>query len=412
MSGAFLPFEVVVALRFLREGRFQTWLIIGGTTIGVAVVVFITALVDASQSNMINRVLGATAHITILPPEEIARTQRSPAEGALLPRVQTRAQRLRSIDQWQPVMEALDRNPDVLAVSPLVAGPALATRGDATRSVAVSGIDPARFNRIFATSDKLVAGQFRVAPGEAVIGILLAADLGITLGDRFNLVTERTGGVAPDAFTVIGMVDLGSREANRRAVYVGLRTAQALFDLPGGVSQLDLKVGDLFAADRIAAGLRAETGLDVQAWMSSFEQLMTAINAQTITNRAIRAFVIVVVVLGIASVLVVSVVQKRREIGILRAMGASRAAIQRVFLLQGAMVALTGSLLGCLLGASWVALFLRLVRNPDGTPLFPVAVPAAIYLSAAAGAIVFGLLAAAAPARRAARLDPAQAIRM
>jgi lipoprotein-releasing system permease protein len=146
--------------------------------------------------------------------------------------------------------------------------------------------------------------------------------------------------------------------------------------------------------------------------MSTFEQLMTAINAQTITNRAIRAFVVVVVVLGIASVLVVSVVQKRREIGILRAMGATRGAIQRVFLLQGAIVALTGSTLGCLIAAAWVGLFVHLVRNPDGTPIFPVEVTPAIYITTAISAIVFGLLAAAAPARRAAQLDPAQAIRM
>ncbi len=407
-----MPFELVVALRFLREGRFQTWLIVGGTTIGVAVVVFITALVAASQANMIRRVLGTTAHISILPPEEVARPQRSAADATVLPRVQARAQRLRSIDQWQPLMEALDRNPDIVAVSPLVAGPAFAVRGDASRSVTVSGIDPVRFNRIFAITDKLAAGEFRVAPGEAVIGVVLAADLGIGLGDRFNLVTERTGTSAPDAFTVTGLVDLGAREANRRAVYVGLRTAQALFDLPGGVSELDLKIADLFDADRVAAALRAQTGLDVQAWMSTFEQLMTAINAQTITNRAIRAFVVIVVVLGIASVLVVSVVQKRREIGILRAMGASRSAIQRVFLLQGAIVALMGSLLGCLLAASWIAVFLYLIRNPDGTPLFPVEVDAWVYISAAVGAIVFGLLAAAVPARHAAELDPAQAIRM
>ncbi len=407
-----LPFELAVALRFLREGRFQSWLIIGGTTIGVAVVVFITAVVAGSQANMINRVLGATAHITILPPEEVARPQRAPGAGALLPRVQTRAQRLRSIDQWQAVMAALDRNPDVTAASPLVAGPAFAVRGDATRSVAVSGIDPVRFNRIFSTADKLTAGVFRVNPGEAVIGVGLAADLGITLGDRFNLMTETSGGTVQDAFTVVGTVDLGSREANRRAVYVGLRTAQALFDLPGGVSELDLRVADLFDAERIAADLRAQTGLDVQAWMTTFEQLMTAINAQTITNRAIRAFVVIVVVLGITSVLVVSVVQKRREIGILRAMGGSRGQIQRVFLLQGAIVALVGSLLGCAMAAAWVEVFLHMVRNPDGSPLFPIDVPASTYLSTALAAIVFGLLAAAAPARRAARLDPAQAIRM
>jgi lipoprotein-releasing system permease protein len=406
-----MPFELVVALRFLREGRFQSILIIVGTMIGVAVVVFIAALVNASQANMIRRVLGATAHIAIRPAEEVARPQAWTGEAATFPHVQARGQRLRSIDQWQPLMQALDARPDVVAVAPIVSGPAFAVRGDATRSVAVTGIEPARFDRIFLTSEKLKAGEFRVAPAEAVVGVELASDLGIGLGDRFTLVTERTG-ASPDAFTISGIVDLGSREANRRAVYVGLRTAQALFDLPGGVSELDLKIVELFDAERVGAEIRAQTGLDVQPWMSAFEQLMTAINAQTITNRAIRGFVVIVVVLGIASVLVVSVVQKRREIGILRAMGATRGAIRGVFLLQGAIVALTGSLFGCAIAAGWVALFLHLVRNPDGTPLFPVEVPPSLYLLVACSAIALGLVAAAAPAHRAAHLDPAQAIRM
>ena len=117
--------------------------------------------------------------------------------------------------------------------------------------------------------------------------------------------------------------------------------------------------------------------------------------------------------MGIASVLVVWVVQKRREIGILRAMGASRGSVQRVFLLQGAMVAVAGSLLGSALATGMIAAFTKIVRNADGTPLFDViAVPAWLYAAAIGGAIAGGIVAAALPARAAARLDPAQAIRM
>jgi len=408
-----LPFELVVALRFLREGRFQTWLIIGGAGVGVAVVIFITALVNGLQANTIRRTLGTQAHIVLRPPEEVAVPQRAAVDGtAVLPSVQARAQRLRSIDQWQPLEGRLDRHPDVVAVSPIVSGPAFAVRGDANKSVAVQGVQPERYTRVIRMDDKLVAGEFRVQPGEAVIGRDLATDLGIDLGDRFRLVTGSGAAQVDDAYVVTGLVDLGIKDMNRRAVYLGFRTAQALFDLPGGASQIDLAVDDLFGAERLAQMLARETGLTADSWMKTNEQLLAAINAQTITTRTIRVFVSIVVVLGIASVLVVWVVQKRREIGILRAMGASRGRIQRVFLLQGAIVALVGAILGSALATAMIRVFGKIARNMDGTPLFALDIDPALYLWTVAGAIVFGVLAAAAPARRAAHLDPAQAIRM
>jgi len=408
-----LPFEIVVALRFLREGRFQTWLIVGGAGIGVAVVIFITALVNGLQANTIKRTLGTQAHVVLRPPEEVAVPQRvAGTAGAVLPSVQARAQRLRSIDQWQPLEAMLDQRVGVAAVSPIVSGPAFAVRGDANKSVAVQGVLPDRYTQVIRMDDKLVAGAFRVQPGEAVVGKDLASDLGIGVGDRFRLVTGSGSTQVDDAYVVTGLVDLGIRDMNRRAVYLGFRTAQALFDLPGGASQIDLAVDDLFGAEATAQALARETGLTADSWMKTNEQLLAAINAQTITTRTIRVFVSIVVVLGIASVLVVWVVQKRREIGILRAMGASRGRIQRVFLLQGAMVALIGAILGSALATLMIRVFGKIARNMDGTPLFALAIDPALYLWTVVGAIVAGVLAAAAPARRAARLDPAQAIRM
>jgi lipoprotein-releasing system permease protein len=120
----------------------------------------------------------------------------------------------------------------------------------------------------------------------------------------------------------------------------------------------------------------------------------------------------VVVVLGIASVLVVSVVQKRREIGILRAMGATRGQVLRIFLLQGAVVGAIGSALGIVLAVALIWLFTHFVRGSDGLPLFAITLPLVTALQVAGIATVCGVLAAIAPARRAAAMDPAQAIRI
>jgi len=408
-----MPFEWTVALRFLREGRFQSLLIIGGAAIGVAVVIFITALVNGLQANTIRRVLGTQAHIVIRPTEEVARPQHDAADNrAVLPRVEARAQRLRSIDQWQPLVAMLDDLPGLTGVSPMVSGPGFAVRGDATKAIAVFGVDPQRYDRIVAITERLVQGAFRVQANEAVIGKELAQDLGLAVGDRFRLVTSEGSASVSEAFMVTGIVDLGVRDLNRRSVYIGFRTAQALLSLPGGASQIDLKVTELFGAEELAQDLQARTGLTVESWMRTNEQLLAALRAQTITTTTIRIFVSVIVVLGIASVLVVSVVQKRREIGILRAMGASRGKIQRVFLLQGAVVAVVGSVIGIALALAMVVIFLDVARNADGTPLFELVVTPWLFVGTAIGAIVCGLAAAYAPARRAAALDPAQAIRI
>jgi lipoprotein-releasing system permease protein len=150
----------------------------------------------------------------------------------------------------------------------------------------------------------------------------------------------------------------------------------------------------------------------IESWQEANAQLVSALNAQSVSTALIRGVVMVVVVLGIASVLVVSVVQKRREIGILRAMGATQGQILRVFLLQGAIVGAVGSALGILLAFALVWAFTTFVRGSDGLPLFVITLAPSLALLIAAIATLCGVLAAVAPARRAAALDPAQAIRM
>ncbi|HEY3461137.1 MAG TPA: FtsX-like permease family protein, partial [Casimicrobiaceae bacterium] len=141
------------------------------------------------------------------------------------------------------------------------------------------------------------------------------------------------------------------------------------------------------------------------------EQFFSAIAAQSLSNTVIRFFVALTAALGIASVLVVSVVQKSREIGILRAMGTSRGQVLRLFLIEGALMGLAGSLCGSVLGFVFLNVWRGLARNPDGTPMFLVDFQPMLFVYAAAGATIVGTLAAVVPARRAAALDPAVAIR-
>jgi lipoprotein-releasing system permease protein len=405
---SWLPFEWVAASRFLREGRLQTIFIMLGVSIGVGVIIFMSAALAGQLANVTRRVLSAQAHIVLLPPQEVARPLRQGAGVAEAASIQKPFQRVRSIDQWQTIMADVARMPDVTAVSPMASGSMLAVRGDASRAVTISGVDAEHYYRIVPLPEKIVAGTPRLQSEDVLLGTELASDLGATVGDKVRIVPSTGEGVT---LTVTGLVDLGSKSVNQRNAYVALHTAQALLNLIGGVSAIDLTVRDIYAAEGVAQAIQAATGVEADSWIYTNNQLYLAISAQRVANTAIRFFVGLAIAFGIAAVLIVSVVQKSKEIGILRAMGASRGQIMRVFLLQGAVLGLAGSLFGSGIGAMAIELWSVLVKNPDGTPLFPLVLDPKLFIAAAILATLTGLLAAVAPALRGARLDPVVAIR-
>lgn len=401
--------EWLLALRFLKEGRAQTFFMVGGVVMGVGVIVFLTSLITGLQRSIIQKTLGTQAHLVMRPPDDEARRIIKPEPALVVSaQVERRAQRLRSILQWQQIMQELEQRPDVAAVSPLVSGSSFAIRGNATKSVALMGIDQEKYTRIVPMPTYMKEGAFRIAANDAAIGIDLARELGATIGDKIRL---QTADNRSETVTVVGIFDVGIRDLNRRWVFITLRSAQNLLDLVGGVSSIDVTVRDLFTADRVSDQLATLTGLTAESWMKTNAQLMVGLRSQSASSYLIQFFVIVSVAFGIASVLVVSVIQKSREVGILRAIGCSRKRILTVFLLQGGLIGLVGSLFGSGLGALLVTFFASTAKNADGTPVFPVVLEPGMFLIAAGVATLTGLLAAVAPAMRAAKLDPVVAIR-
>ena len=407
MTG-WLPFEWIAASRFLREGRMQSIAIVLGVSIGVGVIVFMSAALSAQMGNIIHRVLSAQAHIVLLPPKEVARPLRGDRGAVQAAIVQKPFQRVRSIDQWQRILRETEQMPAVTAVAPSASGSVLAVRGEATRAVTLVGVDPAVYFRIVPLPDKVVSGAARLGSEDIVLGIELATDLGIVVGDKVRIVPSVGEGVP---LTVTGLVDLGSKGVNQRTAYVALHTAQALLGLIGGASSIDITVRDIYAAEDVAQAIEAATGVEADSWIRTNSQFFTAINAQKIANTTIRFFVALAIAFGIAAVLIVSVVQKSREIGILRAMGASQGQILRVFLLEGAVLGLAGSVFGCAIAAAAIAVWERFVVDATGLPLLPIGYDWKIFAGAAVIATVTGLVSAIWPALRGARLDPVVAIR-
>lgn len=395
--------EATIAISFLREGRMQSLMITIGVAVGVAVIVFITALIQGLQTNLIDNTLGTQAHIRLVSPDEMNQVL-PPAAGIVqLVQEDKRPQRLRSINNWQQITDTLDQLPLLNAVSPVVSGPAFVQRGDALNSVALVGIDLERYQKIIPLEESLLSGQLRVGADEVLIGSQLAKDLGVQVGNKLRLDTGQQNNAVVN---IAGIFELGVRELDARYVYLDLKQAQSLLSLPGGVTVIDLTVADIFEAETIAAQVERLTSLQAESWIETNAQLMNALSAQSLSTNMIIVFVAISVAFGIASVLSVSVVQRTREIGILRATGVTRQQILRIFLFQGAVFGLLGSVLGSI--ASYA---LAWVFNTFGPGLFYIPVSIELIMLAMLLATMTGLLAAAVPSRRAAALDPVEAIR-
>lgn len=395
--------ETTIAMRFLRQGRAQTLLILVGIAVGVSVIVFVVALISGLQANVIARTLGTQAHVRVEAPEEVNRIAPAAAGTAQLLLEDRRAQALRPIVNWQQVRDALDHLPGVTAVSPVVSGPAFGRRGDAVESVALIGMDLPRYLRVIPLDENMVEGRLDVGSGNALVGRQLAQDLGLRTGGKLRL---DAGDGRATVVNVAGIFELGVRELDARYVYLDLKQAQSLLALPGGVTVIDITVAELFEAERIAARIRGLTGLKAESWMETNAQLMNALSSQSISTNIISLMVALSVAFGIASVLAVSVTQRTREIGILRAVGTTRRQMLGVFLLQGGLVGLVGSAIGGFAAYALVWLFNTVGPGLFYIPIGPFLIPASMAL-----ATVTGVLSAMAPAWRASRLDPVVAIR-
>ncbi|MGE6360388.1 ABC transporter permease [Psychrobacter glacincola] len=412
--------DATIAISFLREGRIQSLMITLGVAIGVAVIIFITALIQGLQTNLIDSTLGSQAHIRLVAPDEVNLIAPYADDTLQLIQEDKRPQRLRSINNWQQITDTLDQLPLLTAVSPNVSGPGFVRRGEALESVILVGTDLARYQNIIPLDEYLISGELRVGADNVLIGSELAKDLGVEVGSKLRLDTGQDSSSSNNlsnnissnlnnnsaVVNIAGIFELGVRELDARYVYLDLKQAQSLLNLPGGITVIDLTVEDIFEAEEIAAQVGRLTSLQAESWIETNAQLLSGLTAQSLSSNMIVVFVAISVAFGIASVLSVSVVQRTREIGILRAMGATRQKILRIFLIQGAIFGLLGSIVGS--GVSYVLVWSFNTFGPD---IFTIPISINLILVTMSLATLTGVIAATIPARRAAALDPVVAIR-
>lgn len=377
--------ELKIARRFLWRSKVQSLLIVLGIAVGIAVQVFVGSLITSLQDSLVESTVGSSSHVTI-----------EPAEGdtALVFSEQDR-RNLRS-------------DPRVTAVAPLQVLSALLTAGESSAPVTVKGGLAADIDTVYKLSGRLLGGTMSLEADRILVGKEFAEQYSLAPGSEVALVLA--DGASMPAM-VEGVFDLGSQAANTQLVFAGMEaTSAALGRSPDRVSTVELQITDVFTSPDVAAAVAAEyPALAVTDWQMTNSELLTALQSQSTSSYMIQVFVIISVMLGIASTLAISAVQKTRQIGILKALGMSDSRTGLVFLYQAGMLGIVGTGLGIGISLGLIGVFTSIARGGD-TGLFPIEPRLGFVLLSAAIGIAVALISSIIPYRKTARLDPIEVI--
>lgn len=377
-----------IATRFLKANKGQTLLIVLGIAIGVSVQIFIGSLIDGLQISLIDKTIGNSSHITILP-----------------------SGKDKYFDENEALLSKLKQDERFTAVSKSLDSSGFVFYDDESYPVLIRGFEFEQANGIYKFNEKLIEGKLPSASMEVLLGKNLVEELGIALGETLSL-------VAPDSKTVdikvVGVYDLKVASLNKSWIITELNTAESIFDKENKVSAIETQVKDVFKADAIAEDISItvkRNNLDLVNWKSQNEELLSGLAGQSASSYMIQVFVLLAVLLGITSVLAISVVQKSKQIGILKAMGIKDKDASLIFLFQGLILGVIGSIIGTFLGLGLTFIFSNFVKNSDGTPLVPFYLDYTFIGVSVVIAILSATLAAFVPARKSSKLNPIEVIK-
>lgn len=350
------PYAVKLATRHLLAHPGQTALLMAGVALGVSVFIFMSALIGGLATLLTLRTVGSIPHIVLERPDRDPAILPGPNRAQVV--LQKDLSRREQIAIWQPAVPIVEKTPGVTAISPQIRGSAFVERGQAVAPVGVIGVMPGKLSAIADIDTAIVDGSGSLPADGILIGSRLARDLGLRVGQVVRLSSDRG---RARSFRIGGIFTLGISSADRQAVYMNFTAARALFDLPTGISRIEIKVQPATAAPGIAETLRRSTGLKATAWTEDNSQLFEGLDAQARTGTIIKAFSLITIVVGIASAMLLSIVRRQAEIGIMRAMGASKRLVISIFVLEGTLIGLVGAIVGALV--AWLAL-LPFRRSP------------------------------------------------
>lgn len=396
-------YALKIASRYLTASKAQTALLAVGVALGVFIFIFMSALIGGLAEYIMQRTAGDISHITIAA-EAVDPALVAPTLGTML-LVQAPSNQKASLNDALNFLPTIESMPEVKATSPQITGAGLVRRGTYSAQISIIGLESGRESAILNLDKYMVQGSSSLRSGAVLLGQALATDLGLTLGQSVQI--QSSDGIDA-ALTLTGIYQIGSGGPDRRMAYVSLTTARTLFAMPQGISQIEIKLFDLYAADAVTARIKVLTGLPAKSWTEDGAQLLEALKAQAQTGYFLKGFAMISIIIGVASALLLSTYRRRPEIGIMRAMGASRRFVVLVFVLQGALVGVLGAVLGAVLGYAALLPFPSRDNFQAGT--LPMDITQGSYGLAIVLTVLGAILASILPARAAARVDPVTAI--
>lgn len=422
-----LPYEVFVGLRYLRAKRRQrtislnTFVSVAGITMGVAALIGTLGIMTGFKEDLQAKILGTTAHIVVHD-----RTR----DGMV---------------DYDAQVQRVEQVPHVVAATPFVFRQVLLTSQAAVQGIVLRGIDPAREVKVtelgknvksgsLTDLDKPVPARTEAAapdggPPPSHPGIILGRELALRLsafvGDQVNVVSPvgpasaiGTMAMTPKirTFTVVGVFESGMYEYDSSLAYISLGEAQKFFNMGQTVTGIEVKVDDIFQAAGIARSIEAALGFPFWArdWMQLNRNLFSALKLEKVMMFLLLVLITIVASFNIVSTLTMIVNEKQREIAVLKAMGATRKAIMRIFMLNGIIIGLTGIAIGVPLGYAFLWL-IQTYWTFDPTVYYishvPVHVQALDVILVSFSALLISFAATLYPSWQAAKLDPAAALR-
>jgi lipoprotein-releasing system permease protein len=378
-----------IAIRFLKSAKTQTIVIILGIAVGVSVQVFIGSLIQGLQKDLVNTTIGSSSQVTIKPS----------TKGEYISNYQTIVNALQSIDD------------NITVVSEAVDGAGSLIKDDLTEPVILRGFDYAKANQIYKFDERKVDGLLPSSELEVMLGIDLFETFGLALNDTITLSIPLGNTVT---VTVVGVYDFKIASINKSWVVTTIPSAQTILNIGNTVTSIEMQVSDVFAADITAANIDTYLNTDaynVENWKALNADLLSGLNGQSISSLMIQVFVMISVVLGISSVLAITVMQKSKQIGILKAMGIKDTQASFVFLFEGLILGVFGAIFGVLFGLGLAYSFTSFALDANNEPIIALFIDPNFITLSALIAVLASTLASLIPARKSSKLSVIEVIR-
>ncbi|HXX56414.1 MAG TPA: lipoprotein-releasing ABC transporter permease subunit [Thermodesulfovibrionales bacterium] len=405
------PFPLFIALRYLRSRKtrrglsFQTAVSIGGVAVGVMALIVVLAVMSGFHEDLQKKILGVNAHLVILD-----------YRG--------------TIEDYRGVLEKIKTDRDVVAAAPFALGQVMVSSGSKGQGVYIRGIEPALEKNTTDIANHLKEGSLNDLdersgglPG-IIVGKELAGRLGAFLGDEISILSP-SGEVGPlgmlpkvKKFRLAGIFEVGMFEYDSNLVIVGLKQAQEFFGMGSSVTGVEVRIGDIYKAAEAGERIRRLLGVPyhVRDWMQMNKNLFSALKLEKFAMFIILVLIIFVASFNIVSTLIMNVIEKQREIAILKTMGATNRGIMAVFMIQGFLIGLTGTGIGLTGGyvLSYILNTYQIIKLPPDIYYLshlPVKMNVSDFLAVSISAIAISFLSTIYPAWQAAKLDPVEPLR-